>query len=96
MNGEEMNRVTTVKDLRCLEHKIINGVKGLLHDKQKLGKEFYTPKEFSHITGLKYSTVIYQCKTGKLKARQENPSCSWQIDASELERFRSEAQTNTL
>jgi len=96
MNGEELDKVATVKDLRCLEHKIINGMKGLLNDKQKLLKEFYTPKEFSHITGLKYSTVVYRCKTGKLKARQEDPSCSWQIDASELERFKNEAQTNTV
>jgi|GEM_PF-3675763 len=96
MKVEDLNQIATVKDLRNFEEKIINGVRGLLNDKQKLVKEFYTPKEFSHITGLKYSTVVYRCKVGKLKARQDEPSCSWQIDASELERFKNEAQTNTL
>jgi hypothetical protein len=96
MNIEDLNQLATVKDLEAFQERIINGVKGLLYDKQTLGKEFYTPKEFSHITGLKYSTVIYRCKVGRLKARQDDPNCSWQINASELERFKNEAETNTL
>jgi hypothetical protein len=57
-------------------------------------KEFYSPKEFVHLTGMKYSTVIYKCKMGKLKARQDDPSCSWQISASEVDRFKKEADQN--
>lgn len=60
----------------------------------QLKKEFYTPKEFAHVTGIKYSTVVYRCATGKLKARQETPKSSWQIFASEVERYKVEANTN--
>lgn len=96
MNIEDFNQIATVKDLEVYHQKTIDAVKGLLYDKQTMGKEFYTPKEFSHITGLKYSTVVYRCKVGRLKARQDDPNCSWQIDVSELERFKNEADTNTL
>ncbi len=57
-------------------------------------KEFYTPKEFSHLTGIKYSTVVYRCKMGKLKARQDTPCSTWQIHVDELERYRNEANEN--
>jgi hypothetical protein len=60
----------------------------------QLQKEFYSPKEFSFITGIKYSTVVYRCATGKLKARQETPKSSWQIFASEVERYKEEANQN--
>ena len=96
MTKEELSQVATVKDLEAFYQRIVGDVKGLLNDKQASGKVFYTPKEFSHITGLKYSTVIYRCKVGRLKARQDNPNCSWQIDATELARFKNEADTNTL
>jgi len=96
MTKEELSQVATVKDLEVFYQRIVGDVKGLLLDKQTAGKVFYTPKEFSHYTGLKYSTVVYRCKVGRLKARQDSPSCSWQIDASELDRFKNEADTNTL
>ncbi|HXD94786.1 MAG TPA: hypothetical protein VNX01_16380 [Bacteroidia bacterium] len=96
MNIEELNQVATVKDLQKFKESILDGVKELLYDKHTLGKEFFTPKEFSHLSGIKYSTVVYRCKVGKLKARQDDPNCSWQIDVSELERFKNEARTNTL
>ncbi len=59
-----------------------------------LSKEFFTPKEFSHMTGVKYSTVIYRCKIGKLKARQDTPASTWQIHFDELDRYRKEASEN--
>lgn len=90
MNKEEL---VTVKDLETLRQSIFSDVKGLL-DKKKSPKEFYTPKEFAAATGMKYSTVIYRCKVGKLKATQENPNCSWLIDASEVERLKEEASQN--
>ncbi len=58
-------------------------------------KAFYSPKEFSFLTGIKYSTVVYRCAIGKLKARQDGPSCSWQIDVEELNRYRKEANGNS-
>ena len=57
-------------------------------------KEFYTPKEFSSLTGIKYSTVVYRCKMGKLKSRQDTPCSTWQIHVDELERYRKEATHN--
>ncbi len=60
----------------------------------QIQKEFLSPKEFSFITGLKYSTVVYRCATGKLKARQESPKSSWQIYASEIDRYKNESNQN--
>lgn len=94
MTKEEINQIATVKDLETFHQRIVNDVKGLLFDKKNPQKEFYTPKEFSHMTGLKYSTVVYRCKVGKLKARQDSPNCSWQIYSSEIERFKDEANEN--
>jgi hypothetical protein len=96
MTIEEWNQVATVKDLEKYHQKTIDAVKGLLHEKQTLGKEFYTPKEFSLLTGIKYSTVVYSCQVGRIQARQHEPNCSWQIVASEVERLKKEAATNTL
>ena len=95
MTKEELSQLATIKDLETFHQKIVNDVKGML-DKKKSGKEFYSPKEFGIITGIKYSTVVYRCKLGKLKARQDGPNCSWQIFASELDRFREEAYKNIL
>jgi len=96
MNIEDLSQIATVKDLEAYHQKTINAVKGLLYEKQALGKEFYTPKEFSHLTGMKYSTVVYRCKAGKLKATQDGANCSWQISASEIDRLKDDAETNTL
>ena len=93
MNLRDLSQIATVRDLENLQEKIINEVRDLLYKKQKLEREFFTPKEFSHITGLKYSTVVYHCKVGRLKARQDKHGCSWQIDTSELHRFKNEANT---
>lgn len=60
----------------------------------QLQKEFYSPKEFSFITGIKYSTVVYRCANGKLRARQETPKSSWQIFAAEIERYKEESNKN--
>ena len=57
-------------------------------------KEFYTPKEFSIATGMRYSTVINYCNTGKLRARQEKTGGTWSIMASEIERFLRESESN--
>ena len=56
-------------------------------------KEFYTPKEFAHITGMKYGLVADRCKKGKLKAQQDCPGGSWRILASEVDRLKKEAES---
>ncbi len=92
MNKEEL---VTVKDLETLRQSIFSDVKGLL-DKKKDVKEFYTPKEFSKVTGMKYTTIIYRCKVGKLKATQDGPKCSWLIDGAEVDRLKEEATLNAV
>jgi hypothetical protein len=62
----------------------------------QLQKEFYSPKEFSFITGIKYSTVVYRCAVGKLKARQETPKSSWQICATEVDRYKEETNNKYI
>lgn len=94
MTIEEFSQIATVKDLEVFHERIINDVKGIL--KKQNAPQFYTPKEFSAETGMKYSTVVYNCKMGKLKARQNSPSSSWQIYSSEIERFREEASENMI
>lgn len=84
-----------------LEELFVNAVKMSLTDLTRLrqgvkSKQFYSPKEFSHLSGIPYSTVVYRCNVGKLKARQDDSGCSWQICASELERFILEAKENLI
>jgi hypothetical protein len=92
MTKEELNQLITVGDLQNFRKNLVADLEILL--KLKNRKEFYSPKEFSYKTGMKYSTVIYRCKMGKLKARQDDPNCSWSIYSSEIERFIQEANEN--
>lgn len=57
-------------------------------------KKYYTPKEFSEITSIPYSTVVNRCKEGKYKAFQNDFNCSWYIDAKELDKFDKQAEEN--
>lgn len=87
---EDLNQLVTKKDL---EHFRVELCRNLLLKLKPL-KEFYTPKEFEAKTGIPYSTVVYKCNTGKLKAIQDSPNCSWLIHSSELERLVKEANAN--
>ena len=87
----DLNQLVTIGDLEDFYRKIRSDLQQIM-SKQLLGKKFYTPKEFCHITGQKYSTVIHKCKTGKLRSRQDDAGCSWQIFASEIERYEKEAE----
>lgn len=60
----------------------------------KSPKHFYSVKEFKSITGMAHSTILYKCKTGSIKARQDYPNSHWQIHYSELQRFTKEAEDN--
>lgn len=88
----------TIKEFEALIGKTVQTI--FQEHLNKLGsnqkKEFYSPKEFSHATGIPYSTVIYRCKMGKLKARQDDANCSWQIFASEVDRYKEEASDNII
>lgn len=86
----------TIAELEILISKTVkNNLQEQANSKSsRLQKEFYSPKEFSHITGIPYSTVVYRCNVGKLKARQDDTNCSWQIFASEIDRYTTEANEN--
>ncbi len=90
----DKGQIVTVEDLMVFGEKMKNDINGIIQTKINPLKDFYTPKEFSHRTGMKYSTVVYKCINGKLKAVQEAPNCSWFIHSSELERLAKEAEKN--
>jgi hypothetical protein len=90
MKKKDLDELVTVSDLE----KGINELRGLILSAINPQKDFLTPKEFSARTGMNYSTVIYKCTMGKLKAFQESPNSSWLIDATEIERFRKQADEN--
>ena len=93
MTKEDFDQIVTRADLASSLEKfkteLLKSVARLLNT-----KEFYSPKEFSETTGMKYSTVIHYCNTGKLKARQDRPGGTWTIHVSELERYTDEAADN--
>lgn len=72
----------------------ISELEGLILSAINPQKDFLTPKEFSARTGILYNSVIYKCTMGKLKAIQESQNSSWFIDATEIERFRKQADEN--
>lgn len=86
--------IVTVEDLRIFGEKFKNDISGIIQSKFQPSQKFYSPKEFSAKTSMPYSTVVYKCKMGKLKAFQDSPNCSWLIDASELERYITLAESN--
>lgn len=91
MNRDDLNQLVTVSDLEIFRHKLMEDLRAILQIANPTEKKFYTTKEFSKITGIPYSSIVYRCSTGKLKARQDEPNCSWQICASEIERYKSES-----
>lgn len=91
MQKEDLNNLVTVSDLNNFSEKIINEIHRLA-DKNK--PEFYTPNQFSKITGMPYTTIIHYCKNRMLKARQAFKGGAWQIYASEIERLKEEANIN--
>jgi len=90
----DKNNIVTLKDLEDFSVKIKNHFTDVIKSKINPLKEFYTPKEFGAKINRPYSTVVYMCNMGKLKAVQESPNCSWLIHSSELERLIKEANAN--
>lgn len=93
MNTEDLKQISTKKDLYDFEGRILKFLNDILR-KFKPQKEFLSPKEFSAITGMKYSTVVYKCVNGRIKANQESPNSTWRILTSEVERLKEEAENN--
>ncbi|MCU4174002.1 hypothetical protein [Carboxylicivirga sp. N1Y90] len=93
MQKEDLNNLVTVADLNSFSEKIISEMHRI---SEKDKPEFYTPSQFSKLTGMPYTTVIHYCKKNMLKARQEFKGGSWQIYASEMNRLKEEATTNHL
>ncbi len=90
----DKNNIATVQDLNVFCENIKNHFSDVIKSKINPLKEFYTPKEFGAKIGKPYSTVVYMCKTGKLKAVQQSPNSSWLIHSSEFERLIKEAKAN--
>lgn len=62
MTKEEFSQIATVKDLELFHEKIINDVKGLIFNKRNPQKEFYSPKEFSGVTGMSIALLYTAVK----------------------------------
>lgn len=90
MKKKDLDELVTIGDLE----KGINELRGLILSAINPQKDFLTPKEFSARTGMTYSTVVYKCTVGKLKAFQDSPNSSWFIDATEIVRFKKQADEN--
>lgn len=90
MKKTDFDQIATIADLVRLK----NELKDIIFSAINPSKEFYTPKEFAYKVGMNYSTVIYKCAVGKLKAHQDSPNSSWFIDSSEIDRIRKRANDN--
>lgn len=93
MQKNDLNDLVTVADLTSFSEKIISEIRRL---SEKDKPQFYTPTQFSKLSGMPYTTVVHYCKNNLLKARQEFKGGSWQIYSSEINRFKEEALHNHL
>lgn len=95
MTKEQLNELVTIADLKAFAAEIITKITDAVkqHDSWK---EFYTPKEFSKLTGMKYSTVIHYCNMGLMEADQYVKGGSWIIYRSEVEKRVQRAKDNKV
>ncbi len=91
MTKDDLNNLVTIADLKSFSDRIISEFHRLC-EKEK--PEFYSPSQFSKITGMPYTTVIHYCKNNQLKARQEYKGGTWLIYSSEINRYKEEANQN--
>ena len=91
MTKEDLNQLVTIQDLNNLYFKIKADILELINQNKK---EFYTPKEFSKITGIPHRTILNYCNSGKIKALQKVVGGAWVIHYTELENFTKEAEQN--
>jgi len=57
----------------------------------KSTREFYTPREFTDITGLKYDLALKRCREGIIPAHQPYKNGSWLIPGEELAKIKASA-----
>jgi hypothetical protein len=94
MTKEQLAQLVTVGDLHSLKTELIDRICTVL--KNQSIQEFYSPKEFAAISGLKYSTVVNYCATCKLAATQTTAKGGWLIHRSEVDRLISESMANKI
>jgi len=92
MTKDDLNDLVTTGDLESFCQRIVAKVEEIVDMGNR--KEFYTPRQFSDITGIKYSTVILYCNSGKLQATQVKNKGSWIIYRSEVDSLISKAKEN--
>lgn len=93
MSIDDFTQIVTKRDLYEFRIAIEESFRKMLEDSKEKQK-FYSPRQFSEITNIPYSTVVQHCNSGLLKARQDRPGSSWQIDSCELHRYKEEATKN--
>lgn len=89
-----MGQLVTVGDLDTYTERVITKVIEAV-TKDNL-KEFYTPREFSQVTGIKYSTVVYYCNMGMLQAVQLVKGGTWIIYRGEIDKRIQQAKDNRI
>lgn len=89
MTRDDLNNIVTVGDIEKLKVELVNAMELLI--KQRSYKEFYTPREFADITGLKYDSVLKRCREGTLPAYQPYKNGSWLIPGEEIQKIKAKA-----
>lgn len=89
MTPDDLQQLVTKADLEKLKSDIFDELEMFLN--QKDSKEFYTPKQFSEITGLKYDVVLKRCREGTLPAHQPYKNGSWLIPGEVLIKMKKSA-----
>ena len=85
MRKEDLENIVTVGDLEKFRAELLSDISKVLSTGNK---EFYTPREFSEITGLKYDLVLKRCREGSLPAHQPYKNASWLIPRAEIDKIR--------
>lgn len=86
MRKEDLNNIVTIEDLIKFKNELLSDFRLMLS--RDSYKEFYTPKEFSDVTGLKYDTVLKRCREGTLPAHQPYKNGSWLIPREEIDKIK--------
>ncbi len=94
MTKDQMLQLATVADLLTFKSELVDKIREMFRDQSI--KEFYTPKEFAAVSGLKYSTVVNYCAASKLAATQTAANGGWLIHRSEVDRLIGEAKENKI
>lgn len=86
MTKEDLANIVTNNDLFRFKVELLSEIQKLL-SKDHI-KEFYSPREFADLTGLKYDTVLKRCREGSLPAYHPYKNGSWLIPREEVDKIR--------